>query len=62
MKVNLQNPENTSLHGGPAVFTRRLRAELMDRGSFSEDDYDVWMNLSFRPVPREVFSRSCRIV
>ena len=62
VKISLQNPQNTSLHGGPAVFTERLLQALQNRGYYSETDYTCWMNLGFRPVPPDVLRRKPRIV
>jgi glycosyltransferase involved in cell wall biosynthesis len=62
MRIGLQNPRNTSLHGGPAVFTERLTSELSSRGLYSESEYQTWMNLAFRPVPEEVRARKPRII
>ena len=41
----------TSQHQGPGIFLSRLKAALAERGCFDDQNPDVWIQLSFQPIP-----------
>ena len=44
-------------HEGPGIFLSRLRAVLEETGRFDAENPDVWVNLSFKPVPETMAQR-----
>lgn len=54
IRIGLMNGDNTKLRSGPKVFMDRLTNELNRRDIFSEKDFNVWLNLSFREIPSYV--------
>lgn len=62
MKIGLMSSTNTRLRGGPMAFMDRLEQELINRGLYSTVDFDVWLNLSFRPIPEFVRNKNIPII
>ncbi len=44
-------------HQGPGIFLTRLQAALENRGLFSQSEPDVWVQLSFQPLPDAIAAR-----
>lgn len=56
-KIGLMDETVTELRGGPKVFMNRLKDKLIERKQFDNDQFDVWINLSFREIPKFVKER-----
>ena len=52
LRIGFQILETVS--GGPKVFLSRLRDALQERGLFDEENFNVWINLSYKPIPSRV--------
>ncbi len=43
-----------NLKSGPKVFMSRLRSIIDEKGKFDNENFDTWINLSFKPIPNFV--------
>lgn len=57
VKIGLMDSNVTKLKGGPLVFMGRLKDGMIDKGVYSEDNFNKWINLSFKKIPKEVLKR-----
>ena len=48
------NSENTTLRSGPKVFMDRLTKEIDSLGLLNQNEFDIWLNLSFKKIPNFV--------
>lgn len=55
-KIGIMDETVAQLKGGPKVFMSRLKKEIMNKGIYSENEFDRWINLSFREIPEYVLN------
>ena len=56
-KIGIMDESITSLNGGPKVFMMRLKEAIIKKDMYSENEFDKWINLSFKEVPKFVENR-----
>ena len=62
-KIALMDESVAKLKGGPKVFMSRLKEELINQGIYDNENFDKWLNLSFREVPEFVKKKeNCEII
>lgn len=52
--LGLMNSSNTKLRSGPKIFMDRLTIEIEKSNLLNQRNFDVWLNLSFRKIPKFV--------
>ena len=52
IKIGFEIPDTVA--GGPKVFLSRLRKALDERKLFDNEKFNIWLNLSYRPMPPRV--------
>lgn len=57
VKIGLMDSNVAKLKGGPLVFMGRLKESMISKGVYSEDDFNKWINLSFKKIPKEVLKK-----
>lgn len=57
MKINVMDETVAKLKGGPKVFMRRLKDELISENMYDAENFDAWINLSFRKIPEFVHNK-----
>lgn len=57
IRIGLMDETNSKLKGGPRVFMGRLKENMIGKRIYSEKDFNKWINLSFKKVPRRVLKR-----
>jgi hypothetical protein len=57
ISIGLMNSENTKLRSGPKVFMDRLTKEINSLGLLNQNEFDIWLNLSFKKIPNFVLKK-----
>jgi len=57
IKIGLMDSTTCKLKGGPRVFMSRLKESMIKKGIYSEKDFNKWINLSFKKIPKDVLKR-----
>ena len=52
ISIGLMNSENTKLRSGPKVFMDQLTKEINSLGLLNQNEFDIWLNLSFKKIPK----------
>jgi glycosyltransferase involved in cell wall biosynthesis len=58
ISIGLMNSENTILRSGPKVFMDRLTKEINSFGLLNQNEFDIWLNLSFKKIPNFVLKKT----
>lgn len=56
VRIGLMDNNVAELKGGPLVFMERLKEGMINKGVYSEDNFNKWINLSFKTIPKEVLN------
>ncbi len=56
-KIGIMDENVAKLKGGPKVFMSRLKQEIINKDIYSESEFNKWINLSFREVPKYVLDK-----
>lgn len=63
-KIGLMDENVAKLKGGPKVFMGRLKEALEKKGIYDGENFEKWLNLSFRKIPNYVLEKkdNCEII
>lgn len=56
-KIGVMDASVTNLNGGPKVFMLRLKEAIIKKEIYSENEFNKWINLSFKEIPKFVENR-----